>query len=61
MLAKVSPTTAFLPCPIVKGPVGFALTNSTIAFFSLYFLVLPYSSFSVIILVIILEIYSVVK
>jgi len=35
MFAIVSPQTAFLPCPTVNGPVGFAETNSTLAFLPL--------------------------
>ena len=41
MLESVSPITAFLPCPTVNGPVGFADTNSTFALLPLYFNDLP--------------------
>ena len=33
ILEIISPITPFLPCPIVSGPVGLALTNSTFAVF----------------------------
>ena len=49
----MSPITAFLPCPTVKGPVGFAETNSTIAFLPAYLEDFPKSSaFSKIVLMI---------
>jgi len=44
-LLTVSPRIAPRPCPIVNGPVGLALTNSTNAFFPVPDFIFPKSLF----------------